>query len=332
MSYPRWPDLSTAGRRHIALLVALPVLVWSLSFLLQASAALPSTSTHGGIEVAPPTTASSSFPAPPQLDAALAESSGPFVTYNTYPGAAQAQWGKYSIALEREGRYYLLSAGHVGGKIGARAQLSSTHAVVSYSTKFWDTDYTRTVGGSGLDMSMIDVGTAPLAPRLRLSSGHFALTEVTVPVGTGSGQISLPQLATISAVAGDLDSGAVVCQSGADWYASEYTTSAHNVRCGRLSAPCVTTDPTCSFVSSDSATPAVSANDSGNPVWVPRADGTIDVLGIVYAAGCGGGHCTEGLLTRVEAYVNRKWTPSETLPTLPRGPGGRIVVAASSHR
>ncbi|NMM92438.1 hypothetical protein B2J88_50815 [Rhodococcus sp. SRB_17] len=280
------------------------------------------------------TTASTVAEPPAQPNDELVESAGPFVTYNTYPGAAQAQWGKYSIALERNGSYYLLSAGHVAGKVGAGLQLGSaapSEAVVSHSTRTWDPEFSRTVGGSGPDMSMIDTGTAPITPVLQLTTtraGGAAPDRVQVPSTDGSGQLSLPRLAEISSVAGNLEAGTLVCQTGADWFASVYTAAAGNIRCGRLIAPCHTSSVTCRFVDLDPGVPAVAVNDSGNPVWVPRADGTVEILGIVYAAGCAGVEpaCT-GLLTRVDAYITHDWTQAEVLPGRPLGPGGRIVLA-----
>ncbi|OYD61142.1 hypothetical protein [Rhodococcus sp. OK302] len=285
----------------------------------------------------PPTTTNTVSPAsepPAQPNDELADSAGPFVTYNTYPGAAQAQWGKYSIALERNGSYYLLSAGHVAGKVGAGLQLGSSapsRAVVSHSTRTWDPEFSGPAGGSGPDMSMIDTGTALIAPFLQLSTAPadaVALERVQVPSIDGTEQISLPRVAEISSVAGDLGMGTVVCQTGADWYASEYTAAAGNVRCGRLIEPCPTSSATCRFVDLDTGVPAVAVNDSGNPVWVPRMDGTIEILGIVYAAGCAGVEpgCRTGLLTRVDAYLAHNWTSAEVLPGKPLGPGGRIVV------
>ncbi|RDI28190.1 hypothetical protein DEU38_107162 [Rhodococcus sp. AG1013] len=291
----------------------------------------------GGGHDDPPTAAyaaPSGVPAePPIRTPDPARTAGPFVTYNTYPGSAHAQWGKYSIALERDGRYYLLSAGHVGGKVGARLELGwagPTQAVVSHSTRRWGADFGSVTGGSGLDMSMVDTGPEPVSPVLTLSAALGATPDdvVVVPTGSGTDRVTLPRTARIAAVADDLEPGAVVCQSGAEWFASEYTAAAGNVRCGRLTAPCPTTSDTCSFTGFDAA-PAVAPNDSGNPVWVPRADGTVAVLGIVYAAGgCDrtSGTCPTGLFTRVQAYTRREWAADETLPGAPTGEGGRIVM------
>ncbi len=308
------------------------VAVWSTRSADRGEGSQDASATEYAAPSVPAVPLPESSPRPPDPDPA--RTAGPFVTYNTYPGATQAQWGKYSIALERDGRYYLLSAGHVGGKVGAHLEIGwpvPTPAVVSHTTRRWDDDFGSITGGSGLDMSMVDTGPVPIAPTLTLSAAEGATADdvVTVPAGDGSDRVTLPRTARIAAVADDLDTGAIVCQTGAEWFASEYTAAAGNVRCGRLSAPCPTSSDVCSFTGLDAA-PAVAANDSGNPVWVPRADGTVAVLGIVYAAGgCGktASACSSGLFTRVQAYTRRDWAAEETLTGSPTGAGGRIVVA-----
>ncbi|ATY13963.1 hypothetical protein CU254_28720 [Amycolatopsis sp. AA4] len=226
---------------------------------------------------------------------------------NGRPGAGGS--GNLAGAYYRDGRFFLATVGHVATVPGGQMfdyQAGRPVGTVAYTTA----DAAGRDQGDGA--ALVDIGTGALPPLLRI-----ATTDAVVP----GAPAPIPSLATVSAAFTDgvLPSGTVACHSS---FFSDSPTFAqgHGYRCGTLASDCPVSATECWF---RGTAPFVASGDSGGPVWRPRPDGTVDLLGFVRHQA---GNQTLIGFTPASAYSRHDWT-SGVAPDFPAGPGGSFVTA-----
>lgn len=216
--------------------------------------------------------------------------------------------GNLAGAYYRDGRFFLATVGHVANVLGARMFDYQGHkpvGSVAYSTG----DASGSDQGDGA--ALVDVGTGRLPPLLRI-----ATTTAHVP----GASVALPPVAAVSSVftEGAVPAGEVACHSSFFPDSPTYT-QGNGYRCGKLTTTCTASAPECWLGGSP---PFVASGDSGGPVWKPRPDGTIELIGFVRHQAA-----NQSLIgfTPTSAYPRHEWTVGAA-PGYPGSPGGSFVT------
>ena len=226
--------------------------------------------------------------------------------------------GNGSVVIERSGRYYMTAVSHRGGNLGDAVKTSrptkryvGVHAYKSNTALAGHPDYT-----------LIDMGTTPHSPRVRVSGDYYFYTAKgafvygttqTTPAPTGA----------------DWTYGTELCFSA--WPKDDPTLTHPRVKCGYADntvpgSRCSNTNaiPICGIRSNDGQ-PLVIGGDSGGLVWQPRPYGQVRPLGLISLCAAPI-PCSAALFHPFYAFTKYPFSASETLAGYPTGAGGRVVT------
>jgi|GEM_PF-2266557 len=248
------------------------------------------------------------------LGIALIAQTMPAQASGTYTGAEEicttgGGCGSAGGVLQRNGHYYMMTVAHITTPAALGSDVYAYHPTFHYVGKLAYRSTTK-------DLALIDMGTSIPGAKLRISDA----TTFTTPPG-----YVIPSVAQIASV-----------PTGADWayYNSICTTgwssgsTAIKTKCGyadnTISGDCNT--DTCGIQAYSGYIGA--ANDtgaSGSPVWQPKPDGTVRLLG--FMSNCIQTlPCSAALFRPVYLFPTYNWSTAETLAGYPTGAGGQILL------
>lgn len=224
--------------------------------------------------------------------------------------------GNGSVVIERGGRYYMTAVSHRGGSLGddVYASKPTNRYVGRHAYK------SNTANPGYPDYTLIDMGTTPHSPRVRVSGDYYFYTAKGAFVYGTTQTTPAP--------------------TGADWtYGTELCFTAWpndgsptvRVRCGYADngvpgSRCARTNavPVCGIRSNDGSA-FVIGGDSGGLVWQPKPYGQVRPVGLITQCTVAV-PCSAALFAPFYGFTKYPFAASETLFGYPTGAGGRVVT------
>lgn len=225
--------------------------------------------------------------------------------------------GNGSVVIERFGRYYMTAVSHRGGSLG-----DPVHAYKPAFRHVGTHAYKSNRALAGADYTLIDMGTTPPSPRVRVSHKYY--------FHTAKGAFVYGETQTTPAPTGaDWTYGSELCFTA--WPKDNPSMTEVRVQCGYADntvpgSKCSNTNavPVCGLRSNDGA-PIAQGGDSGGLVWQPRPYGQVRPIGLI--TNCLGTiPCSAALFQPFYGFVKYPFSSSETLAGYPTGAGGRVVT------